>query len=153
MGKRGPAPKPTHLRAIEGNPSRRPLPSNEPVPTGAPVCPDYLGALARQAWERVLASTPPGMVTAADTGVLIAYCEACELMETASRELAEYRDLAGSALLRDGKPHPLIRVRRDAAQTMAAMGAKLGLSPSDRSGLKLPEAQTKEGSKWAGLTA
>ncbi len=59
--------------------------------------PDYLGEIARRTWARVLASTPPGMITAADSGVLVAYYEACELVETVSRELADYRDLAGSA--------------------------------------------------------
>ncbi len=32
MGQRGPAPKPTALRILEGNPGKRPLNASEPRP-------------------------------------------------------------------------------------------------------------------------
>jgi len=38
MGKRGPSPKPTKLKVLEGNPGKRPLNENEPKPT--PSLPD-----------------------------------------------------------------------------------------------------------------
>lgn len=53
MGRRGPLPKPTAQRKLEGNPRRRPLPTNEPTPAKArelPPPPDFLPLLAKQVW-------------------------------------------------------------------------------------------------------
>jgi hypothetical protein len=50
VGKRGPAPKPTELRILEGNPSRRPLPTNEPqYPSGLPTKPKRMSPGAKRA--------------------------------------------------------------------------------------------------------
>ena len=45
---RGPPPKPTYLRILEGNPSKRPLNRNEPQPPPVETLdpPDYLGGHA-----------------------------------------------------------------------------------------------------------
>src|SRR5688572_9415358 len=53
MGKRGPAPRPTHLRVLDGNPSKRPLNGDEPMPDGAPTCPTILDKEAKQEWKRI----------------------------------------------------------------------------------------------------
>ena len=56
MGRRGPPPKPTHIRLLEGNPSKRPINRREPQPEkGAPPCPRWLTAEARVAWKRITA--------------------------------------------------------------------------------------------------
>ena len=50
----GPPRKPTRLRILEGNPSKRPLPNNEPQPDPTmPECPDWLMADAKEEWHRV----------------------------------------------------------------------------------------------------
>lgn len=55
MGLRGPAPKPTAVRKMEGNPSRRPLPSNEPqYPTGAPDRPKKISRRAKPIWDDLI---------------------------------------------------------------------------------------------------
>lgn len=51
MGSRGPAPKPTALRLLAGNPGKRPVNLAEPIPdpsAGNP--PDWLGDGARRIW-------------------------------------------------------------------------------------------------------
>jgi phage terminase small subunit len=54
MGLRGPAPKPTAIKKIEGNPGKRKLNAKEPVlPPGVPACPDHLDKIARLEWARV----------------------------------------------------------------------------------------------------
>ncbi|MEL7263520.1 MAG: P27 family phage terminase small subunit [Planctomycetota bacterium] len=55
MGRRGPLPKPTAQRIAEGNPSRRPLPENEPTPDlvdAVPPPPEWMtdNAVACDAW-------------------------------------------------------------------------------------------------------
>jgi len=56
MGQRGPLPKPTSARAREGNPRRRPLPTDEPSPAEIaidrlPPPPDHLTADAKQVFS------------------------------------------------------------------------------------------------------
>jgi hypothetical protein len=55
MGARGPAPTPTRLRIIEGNPSRRPLPTDEPhYAPGIPQRPRGMSEGAKKAWEALV---------------------------------------------------------------------------------------------------
>ena len=54
MGLRGPAPKPTTIKRLEGNPGKRKLNDGEPSPRlGAPECPDHLDDVARKEWDRL----------------------------------------------------------------------------------------------------
>jgi P27 family predicted phage terminase small subunit len=56
VGKRGPIPKPTAIKRLEGNPGKRRLPDDEPTPASlaaAPEPPDWLGPVAKQAWRAV----------------------------------------------------------------------------------------------------
>jgi phage terminase small subunit len=47
MGLRGPAPKPTAIKRLEGNPGKRKLNEMEPKMTvGVPECPDHLDDVA-----------------------------------------------------------------------------------------------------------
>jgi P27 family predicted phage terminase small subunit len=53
MGRRGPAPKPTRLRVLEGNRSHRPLPVGEPKPRPfLPRPPAYLRGEARTYFQQ-----------------------------------------------------------------------------------------------------
>src|SRR5258708_6516854 len=55
MGLRGPAPKPTAVRKLEGNPSRRPFPENEPVyAPGIPVKPKKISSGASAIWDELV---------------------------------------------------------------------------------------------------
>jgi phage terminase small subunit len=52
MGLRGPAPKPTGIRVLEGNPSKRPLPENEPqYDCGIPAPPKGISRAAKRIWD------------------------------------------------------------------------------------------------------
>ena len=54
MGLRGPAPKPTAIKRLEGNPGKRKLNEAEPTLTvGVPECPDYLDEVAKREWGRL----------------------------------------------------------------------------------------------------
>jgi len=49
----GRPPKPTALKVLTGNPGRRALPANEPVPPpGEAQAPDWLSIEARKLWNR-----------------------------------------------------------------------------------------------------
>ncbi len=53
---RGRRPKPTVLRRNDGNPGKRGYSALEPVPPGgSPGCPDHLGNVAGDKWNRLAA--------------------------------------------------------------------------------------------------
>jgi P27 family predicted phage terminase small subunit len=55
MGLRGPAPKPTDLRRLEGNLSHRPLPGREPrFEAGLPEKPKRMSAPAKKVWDELV---------------------------------------------------------------------------------------------------
>lgn len=149
MGARGPKPKPTNLRVLEGNPGRLPINDGEPHPSGAPECSDYLSEDAKTKWRSIMDSVPPGMITNADGPILEAFCEAWATHKQASEALNRSRDLLGDNLVVRDKPSPYLRIRNEAARTMASLATRLGLSPADRNGLKLGVPKSKN--KWADL--
>jgi phage terminase small subunit len=55
MGLRGPAPTPTVIRKLNGNPSRRPFPENEPqYVSGVPDRPKGMSPGARKIWDQLV---------------------------------------------------------------------------------------------------
>src|SRR3990172_10937453 len=69
MGKRGPAPKPTELKELAGNPGKSPLPKPQPKPEGPlPLMPiDRLSELGQRTWIRLRTILEPiGLLTSAD---------------------------------------------------------------------------------------
>ena len=80
MGRRGPLPKPTAQRKIEGNPRRRPMPINEPAPAKAPElppAPGHLSPLAQTVWRTIgQALFDADLLTLADYHALEMYCAA-----------------------------------------------------------------------------
>ena len=136
MGKRGPAPKPTALRVLHGDRPDR-INTDEPLPAeGEIAAPDTLSDDARAAWDRLAPDlTACGVLTSWDVDAFVIVVEA----------LARYRQatklINGSALLVQGPnglvKNPALVVQREAEATFAAMGARFGLTPSDRSQLKV----------------
>ncbi|MCG7985659.1 MAG: phage terminase small subunit P27 family [Candidatus Thiodiazotropha lotti] len=157
MGRRGPAPKATNLKILEGNPGKRTLNDNEPQPENGAVCPDWLSVDARVHWNRlapVLESC--GILTKADEYTLAAFCDAVTNYIRATRQIEQMENMTGFEVQADmfgtklggGKVHPVIQVQRNYADLMAKFGTKLGLSPSDRSSIKVSGAVSQR-SKWA----
>jgi phage terminase small subunit len=63
MGLRGPAPKPTGVRVIEGCRAHRPLPENEPqYASGIPVKPKKISRQAQRVWEELVEEMAPANV-------------------------------------------------------------------------------------------
>ncbi len=75
MGRRGPAPKPTTLKLLDGNPGKRPISKREPKPTGgAPSMPSILPREAKAEWKRLVAEMPAEMLTLVDRAGLSLVC-------------------------------------------------------------------------------
>jgi P27 family predicted phage terminase small subunit len=78
MGRRGPLPKPTKQKLLEGNPGRRALPTDEPEPEGlatVPPAPGWLPDLAKECWRSVARElVNAGMLAKLDLTILELLC-------------------------------------------------------------------------------
>ena len=135
MGKRGPAPKPTALKLIEGVKANR-INHNEPTAIDRPpLCPSDAAADVQAVWDYTVAELQAmGLARSADRDALRCYCEAV----IAHRKAAEI--VARSSILIKGLHGGLVRnpalaVLRDNAMTVKAFAQEFGLTPSARSGI------------------
>ena len=108
MGLRGPAPKPTAIRIRNGNPSRRPLPANEPQYTpGVPDRPPGMSAGARKVWNGLISEmTGSGVLRLVDAGALAMLCEDIALLATLRRGLQEMANEIRNQAKAQGKKVP-----------------------------------------------
>lgn len=132
------AKKPTALRVLSDNPSKRPLPKAEPKPTGKLTAPKSLTPKAKAIWTRVVHAMPAGVFTAADEGILAAYCEAKANHETATAHIAA-NGMFSTGSQGQEIVSPAVRVQSDNARLITQLGARLGFDPIARSGLSAAE--------------
>lgn len=123
---RGPAPTPTALKILKGNPGRRPLNTREAAPElGMPAMPARLRPEAQVVWKELAPILMAcGLLTKADGRAFALVCDA----------LADYDEDRGA-----GK-------RGDTSFTkLRQMLPEFGLTPASRSRIKvdLPQAKSK----------
>jgi P27 family predicted phage terminase small subunit len=139
---RGRKPKPTHLKLIEGNRGRRPLPTGEPKPAPAlPDAPAHLTPEAREEWDRVAGNLYQlGLLTTIDRGALAAVCQAYGRWVQAERLL---KDSNSSLLIMGSRGrlirNPLIGVANTAMADYVRYCAEFGMTPSSRSRIHAAE--------------
>ena len=138
MGMRGPAPTPTALRVLEGNPSKRPLNRLEPQPRArAPKCPDHLDEGAKKEWKRLLPILRRmRLVTEADGIALGNLCQAYSTMAQAQVKLNKTGLLYG----KEGQPiraSPLLRIIHECSDRINILCREFGLTPAARSRLQM----------------
>lgn len=136
MGQRGPAPKPTALKILAGNPGHRPINAAEPQPDRSmPACPKWLTAEAKAEWRRVAKRLhDAGVLTSVDRAVLAVYCQAWARWVEAEQMI----DLHGQTTTNDkGVAYlsPWLTAAISARKDVAGFAAQLGMTPSSRSRL------------------
>lgn len=138
MGKRGPAPKPTALKVLQGNPGKRPLNKAEPKPAvGVGQPPQFLDECAVEFWHThapVLEKL--GVLTVADAPAWTLLCQAWSEWRKAHDEMQEkpaifvaksgYTQVSG-----------YVSLERQRKADFKQLAAKFGLTPSDRSGVQV----------------
>lgn len=132
MGRRGPAPKPTSLRLLQGDRKDR-INDREPVARDIlPDLPDGVAADVAEVWEYTLGELiVMKTVAAADRDSLICYCEAVVAHRKASAILARSPVLV-KGIHGNMVRNPALQIQRDAAQTIRAFAQEFGLTPSGR---------------------
>jgi P27 family predicted phage terminase small subunit len=138
----GPAPQPTAMKKLKGNPGRRPLNDLEPQPQhGEPPMPSGMSRYAKVAWKRIVPILlNMGVLTVADGDALMLYCEAYAQWKDAMIYLKKHgmtyeaTGIKGQVLT---KVSPYVAERDKAYKSMKSMLAEFGCTPSSRSRLKV----------------
>ncbi len=144
MGKRGPKKKPTALRVFEGNPSKRPIPENEPQPEGIAKKPDDLGPIASQTWDQTAAVLGPiNLLTAADEHAFITYCHAWEDYTTAKADCAKHGEYCIDQNNKSVLSAPYRRMEM-AFQRILRLQREFGMTPAARTGLSVDSKAGKD---------
>lgn len=149
MGKRGPAPKPTKLRLLDGA-RERDLNRAEPIArTGKIEPPDYVSDDVRGIFEYVVHELEHMRIASpADVDSIMCFAEAVDKHRKASALLARssvlVKGLHGT-LVRN----PALAVQRDAANTIRQFAQEFGLTPSARARINNERIERDEDNPFA----
>lgn len=149
MGLRGPSPKPTAIRKLEGNPSGRPLPRREPHFSGQPIKPKKMSPRARVVWDDLMEQMrTAGLLCGADSRALWQLCEDEALLSSAYAGLwkmarsikaeaaAQGKDLKADevwVLMMQKSGRMAMGALRDLSTRVIIERREFGLTPSARS--------------------
>ena len=150
MGRRGPPPKPLHLKLLEGTfrkdrAGKRTAAAPAKAATRAAVRmapPAYLGRGAKTEWRRILPLLGErGTLTHGDRSVLAMYCQAYQRWIEYERLI----DANGSVQMTDkgfAMPRPEVLMATKQAALLKSLAAELGLTPASRARVDVPEPAT-----------
>lgn len=156
----GRRPKPTAIHKLNGNPSKKKLNENEPMPAGEVVKPEELSGAASGVWDRLApVCLQMGTLTVADVP---AFVRLCELQATAEAASAQ-KDAPGFAIFlyttmvdsagnehQQVKVHPAIKIEGETAVKLRPYYDYFGMTPSGRARIHVPKPEQPV-SKWAGI--
>ncbi len=151
MGQRGPKPKPTALKKLQGNPGKRKLNEQEPQFSGVPSPPAFLSDLAKAEWHRMgpeLARL--GLLKNADMAAFAAYCEAYSDFEKYTKAIKDTGETFETEKGYVGV-HPFVALRNKALEKLKQFAAEFGLTPAARSKVRAPEQHEDDQEKKAAL--
>jgi len=142
MGRRGPKPKPTALKILEGNPGKRPLNDREPQPMkGRPRMPSNLPADEKRVWRQMIRHLESmKLLSTVDQNILERYCfdfvQWRKLSSFLKREGAVYevKDRLGNVR---SKLRPEFNIARNLSANLFKFETEYGMTPSSRSRLKI----------------
>ena len=138
---RGRKPKPTVIRALEGNPGKRRLNDREPTPpAGIPDCPEYLDDEAKGEWfhtAKVLADM--GLLSRADRTALAAYCTTYSRWRHAEEQVKKFGAIVKSPDKGFPMKSPYLCIADQAIESMRKFMVEFGLTPSSRSRIRVPD--------------
>ena len=136
-----PPRKPTHLRILAGTREDR-INRNEPLPGESTVVPPVqLSEGAQRVWDRLA----PGLIdqrclTSWDVDLFVVFCDAAATYHECRAAIGSEYTNPGSVKNTTVKS-PLWRIILDCAEAMRVIGAKFGLTPSDRAGIDLDQVR------------
>lgn len=146
MGKRGPPPKPTKLKLLEGTFRPDRAPEVEPQPKeGIPVMPAWIkrDRVARGQWEIVVPELERlGLLAVVDGAALEGYCANYCRAVKAEREVLKYGVTLDSPFGR--KRNPACSIAKDSWVEVRNFGNLYGLNPSARTRISVTAKPPKD---------
>lgn len=155
MGKRGPAPTPTALKLVKGvhkhNPDRVNRAEPEPEP-GEVRPPGWLSPGGLELWEQYAPDLErQGVLQAWDVEHFALWCDCAAKRRRITAEIDEFGmtlkepvlDSEGTMVGYVIKRNPATLVEKGLTDSLARYGARFGLTPSDRSQLKVGDGDSK----------
>lgn len=119
MGRRGPKPSSKELDGIRS-------------PNSRPICPAFLGKLAREQWVAVTKQLEEmGILSAADTGTIAAYCQQYAQWCRAAQVIEEK-----GPMTKRGAHRPELALANRALQNLRDLSKQLLLTPLTRAGIR-----------------
>ena len=137
MAGKGFAPRPSHLKALEGCREDR-LNRDEPIPTEATVVPPVeLSPDAKAVWDRLAPDLiAKRVLTFWDVDLFACFCNSTAIYHRAVSEMnGQPLEVTGSR--NQPAVHPAFRVAEKAEAMMRATGQRFGLTPGDRAQLRI----------------
>lgn len=147
--------KPTQLKVLEGNPGKRPLPENEPVPEQAePEMPKDIDMKARRVWKRLAPlMVKHGLLTEVDGDAFAILCQCrSRLIEIHNFLKKENMSLVQEKTFVDstGQEHkeyktsPYVTMEKHYYQLFKMYATDFGLTPKGRVGLSVGNKRGKD---------
>ena len=144
MGKRGPAPTPTNIVDLRGNPGKRALNRNEPEPTPGANCPTWLDPEAKREWRRIAPELERlELLTIVDRAALAAYCQLYARWYRAEKIVKKDGMTIGTT---KGNmiQHPAVGIANQAMKQMHQLMSEFGMTPAARTRISV-EKQPLQG--------
>lgn len=147
MGKRGPSPKPTAIKRLEGNPGKRALNDREPEPeVGVGEPPDWLPDDGKAHWHELAPKLESlRVLTEVDRPVFAQLCQVWASFIEASRRLDENDRI----YVADSGYSQITAYASDVKALRAEylrLAGKFGMTASDRTGIKVQDEPGAGGS-------
>lgn len=159
MGRRGPPPKPTSIRAMEGNPGKRPLNENEPqcFEPAPKSPPKWMDKIAQKEYKRAWALLDSmGLLTACDKAALEAYCDAYSTMVKCA-EIVNQKGFVYKMKTNTGQDYlqqlPHVNIKNQAMSLIRQFCQEFGMTPSSRSRLNIKKDAPEEDDPMEALLA
>ena len=132
--------KPTALKIANGNPGKRALPKNEPIPKGFAVIPPELKAREIEIWNRLFGQLKGcGLATRVDSSGLATLARVETLHEAAYAKVKK-EGMVG----RTGKTSPHFGAFRDLTGHLIRLYSEFGMTPASRSKVTTGLADSKK---------
>ncbi|AXQ60814.1 terminase small subunit [Mycobacterium phage Traaww1] len=145
MGKRGPKPRPNHLKALEGVEERY-MNRDEPIPAEGEIVPPDMSDGAREVWDELAEDlADKGCLKPWDVYMFAVFCEAVATYRACRKMMGHEYTAIGAAggVIKS----PYWQIMRDCATTMAQYSGRFGLTPGDRASLQLGGEGEQDGPK------
>lgn len=144
MARMGRKPKPTALKVLQGNPGKRPLSANEPAADGKVARPYGLKtafpSVAKRWDDLAPVLAVAGLLTPADAPAFLLMLHHLEIAFEAL-EMVKRDGLTRLDEAKVERKHPALQIFRDNSAQARQFITEFGMTPSSRSGLKVPEPE------------